>query len=224
MQRYKLILFYIAILIGIGILLFLYFRPSATKPWEETSKFTLAIRPVPTAVKTDTTLGFGIDDVELYKKDGTIKSITILTRRIMIDPNKNDLQLVLETDAPVGTYSGFSFVMKSPELKNPWQQDTPPEHVTLISDNIRLDAPFKIEKDKNSAVILSFETMQAIHKQDEKNIYLPVVQIETRSGVTTNTENKNSITIQGGTIENSATFGMDWDGRMRYNFRAHDKK
>lgn len=222
MQKYKLIILYAIILLAVSFLIFLYLRPSATKPWEETSKFTLAVRAVPYINKTDTTLGFGIDNVELYKKDGTIKSITILTRRVMIDPNKNNLMLVLETDAPTGSYSGLSFTMKSPEMKNPWQQDTPPEHVSLISDNIRLDSPFEIKKDKDSAVILAFETMQAIHKKEDKNIYLPVIQIETRSGVNTNVENKNSIIIQDGKIENSATFGMSWNGKMRYNFREHN--
>ncbi len=196
---------------------FLFFR-TASKPWEESGHFVLAFRTAP-GPHEDFLLSFGIDDLKLLTENGKSETVTILSRRVTLNPNNSTLTLVLDTEVPTGGYSGFVFTLKSPELQNSWEEDTAPNAVTLAGETIHLSVPYTIAPNVTSAVILAFETQNVIKNRDGKHVFLPVVQIETRSN-TTVTQTGDMIEVTGGTILHSATFGMDWDGTMRYNFRA----
>lgn len=199
--------------------LFFFFVSPFTPPWEPSGRLILAVRASPSA-SADLTLLLGIDNVELYRRDGGTQKVTVRSRRVTLEPGNDDLALVLDTQVPVGDYSGFGFKLTSPELRNPWQEDEAPGHISLVGDAVRLDSSYHIDEGVTSAIILAFETLTAIHEKDDTQLYLPVIQIETRSNADASIENEKAIQIQGGRIEHSATYGMDWDGRMRFNFRA----
>ncbi len=212
------ITFLIGLVFALIIFNYAFKQTATTPPWESSGRLVLAIHATP-FLKSEMTLGLGIDNVRLYKKDGSVKKVTILTRRILLDPKSNNMKIFLDTDVPADNYSGFGFTLKSPELRNAWQQEEAPSHVSLAGENIRLKTQYKIEENKTTAIILAFETLQAIHEINENLIYLPVVQIETRFNPNISII-KDSAKITGGKIQNISTFGMDTDGRMRYNFRA----
>jgi multidrug efflux pump subunit AcrB len=220
-RHYKTILLFALIVAVLAI--FFIFKKTSTMPWEESGNLVIAIKTTPGS-KTNNTFEIGIDNIELYKKNGETKQITILTKRILLNKNSNELELLLDTNVPTGEYSGIGFTMKSPEIKNPWQEDEAPEYVSLLNDHISLKKEFKVKKDTTSAIILSFESFNAMHKDNDEQVYLPIIQMETRTNPAVKEINKNVIKITGGDIENISTFGMDWDGRMRYNFRPKPKK
>ena len=204
MTQTKLFLYTFFSLCLIGLLVhFLFFR-TPSKPWEESGHLVLAFRTAP-------------------GPQGKTETVTFLSRRITLKPGSNTVELILDTDVPTGTYTGFAFTLKSPELRNNWEEETAPEAVTLGGNSIQLSVPYDIQTDVTSAVILAFETQNVIKNVEEKHILLPVIQIETRSNANVTTLTENTVEIKNGTILHSATFGMDWDGAMRHNFRAKNK-
>ncbi len=219
-NKYKITI--LAVFVIVALVFIYFFLKTSTAPWEESSRFVLAVKTLP-GIKTDNTLEIGIDNIELYKDDGTKKQITIITKRIQLSETNNNLNLILDTKIPVGKYSGIGFNIKSPEVKNAWQGDEPPEYVSLKNEHIVLKKSFYAEKDKSLSIILSFETTNALHESEEGEIYLPIIQMETRINPKIITDG-NSVKITDGKIENIATFGMDWNGTMKYNFRARSKK
>jgi hypothetical protein len=202
-------------------LVFLFFIiTSSAKPWEARGQVVLAVRATSLVDPNASTFGIGIDNVELYHTDTSKEKITVRTRRITLDPRNNTFEIVLNDTVPVGTYSGFGFTLKSPEIRNNWEEDIAPKHVTLLHEHVTISSPFHVEKDKTSALLLVFETHEAIHDKEGTQLYLPVIQVETRFDTTApNSENQFDV-VQGGIIESSATYGMDWDGLMHFNFRA----
>lgn len=205
--------------LGVLFLLFYIFILPSTPPWEPSGRLVLAVRTVP-GVTEDLIMFLGVDNVELYTIEGKTEKVTVLSRRIELVPGSDTLALVLDTNVPQGSYSGFGFTLKSPELRNSWQEEESPISVSLVEESVRLDTSYTVEEDITTAVILSFETIQAIHEKDGTKLYLPVIQIETRQDATVLPEDGETIQIQGGNIQSSTMFGMDWDGRMRNNFRA----
>jgi len=196
--------------------LYLLLRPEAA-PWEASGRLVIVTRPVP-GPTAELSVGVGLDDMKLHREDGEVLAASILNRRITLTPGDSDLQVLLDADMPVGEYSGFSFLMKSPSVSNPWQEEEAPESVSMPGEFIRLASPYTITEGQTTAIILGFETIQAMHQKDDEQIYLPVVQIETRDGVDATISEKTAI-IEGGEIAGSSTFGMTWEGVMRYNYR-----
>lgn len=207
--------------LGALALIALFIIRPASAPWTTTGHLTILVRATPQVIKEASySIGFGMDNMVLYREDGEFERVTMLTKRILLEPGSDKLTLMLDTEVPIGKYTGFGFVIKSPEMKNAWDQDEAPKHIELLGNLMRLSVPYSIEKGDTSAIILAFETQTAIHVRDDIQFYLPVVQIETRRGVALSTDPE--VTVEGGEIENSATFGMDWDGSVRFNFRAKD--
>jgi hypothetical protein len=210
---------YGASLVGIGTLFAVAgtYLPSLT-PWVATGRVVVVVRAVPT--DTDQLLGLGIDTMTLESERGSTP-VSMRIRRALLDPKSDAGSTLLDTEARTGAYSGFSFELTSPEVRNSWQGDTPPEAVALDHTQVTLPAPYQVYEGETTVLILSFESTQALHHQDNRTVYLPVVQVETRHGGTVETTpDTNSARVEGGTILSSATYGMDWDGRMRHNFRT----
>lgn len=197
---------------------YVFFR-TVSVPWEADGRFVLAVRTVPGELE-NLTLGFGIDKIELHKTTDKTETATILARRISLEPGDETLHRVLDTRVPSGEYSGLSFTLTSPELRNAWQENDAPDHISLIGDTVKLTVPFYVQEDTISSVVLAFETIKAVHDVDGIKKYLPVIQIETRSDIQVIIKDDGTVEIFNGKILQSATFGMDWDGNMRRNYRA----
>ncbi len=196
----------------------LYFGMSASLPWVPTGRLAILVHPSP-ALETDVQLGLGIDDVRLHRDDGVVERATVLTRRVLFDTKNDSFALLIDTDVPEGNYTGFSFVLKSPELRNAWQQDTPPDHIALVSDAVYMDVSYHVTRDSLTAIMLGFETQRTLFEEDDTIVFLPVIQVETRNETSLLIGEDGTASVSGGVIKASATYGMDWDGRVRYNFR-----
>jgi hypothetical protein len=222
MISYKNVFSLLGFAVVLVVIYFVFFR-TASKPWEESGHFVLALRTTP-GLNTETEFNIGLDNFELFRKDGSSESVSVLTRRVTLNPENNTLDIILDTYVPIGDYSGFSFVLKSPELRSPWEEDEAPHTITLVQELIRLDIPYTIQKDVTSSVILAFETRNTIHDVDGEKQFLPVIQLETRSNTQITGGENEPVAIIGGDILHSVTFGMDWNGRIKRNFRAKPQK
>jgi hypothetical protein len=217
-KRYLFLGIFALIVIGATVT---YFFPAAA-PWSATGHLVIAVRSVPLPDATST-IGFGMEDMELLAH-GDSTRISVLPRRVTLDPTEDTITVVMDTGVRAGTYDGFSFLMSSPEERNPWQQDAPPESVALVHDLVLVPVPYTVVEGQTTVILLSFETLQAIHERKDGNKYLPVIQVETRYGGTIGTDESGATRVAGGAITGSATYGMDWNGRMRQNFRATDSE
>jgi hypothetical protein len=215
LRQLRIIIGIVAIIAILGTLT--YFLPGAA-PWVPTGRLVVAVRAVP-YTDTDLTLGLGIDNMALSAIDDRTQ-VSVLTRRVQFDPKSEATTILLDTSVRAREYTGFSFLLSSPELRNPTQGDTAPESVSLVHDNVAFPIPYTVVAGETTVILLSFETIQAMHESDKGKQYLPVVQGETRHGGSVGTSESGVTRIENGTISGSATYGMDWDGRMRLNFRA----
>ncbi len=213
---HKRVLQLLGILISGLILLFLLTSP--TKPWEDSGRLVLLVTRAPNEV-SELVMGLGIDDVYLLTKEGKEKKVTIRSRRFFIQPHSTTLTIILDTDAPAREYQGFGFMLSSPELRNSTNEETPPTHVTLPHETVFIPSPFTIGKDMTSSIILSFETETAMHEENSGKTYLPVIQVETRDGVSLGGDDTSAL-VEGGSVTSIGTYGMDWSGRVRFNYRA----
>ncbi len=205
-------------IVVVGVLL-TYYVPSLT-PWVPTGRLVIAVRAVP--AESSDLLGLGIDTMVLSGENGSAQ-VSMRTRRALFDPKSDVVTTLLDTEARIGTYGGFSFELTSPELRNRWQEDVAPKAVSLAHAPVALPAPYTILENETTVIILSFETLQAMHYREDGATYLPVIQVETRQGGSAITNEETGVVqIEGGSISSSATYGMDWDGRIRHNFRASE--
>jgi len=216
----------VRVLVGILALLIvaiaavLFLRPSAA-PWTPSGRVAIVVYAVPTADRSEARIfGVGIDDVLFTSTAGATERASMLTRRVQLSSDRISRYLVLEADTAVGSYSTIRFSMKSPEVRNDWQGNAPAESVQPVSEEIELAVPYEVAGGETTAILIGIETFQALHEENGVLLYLPVFQTETRTGATIIKEAGDTVSIEGGVIVGSATYGMDWSGEVRYNFRA----
>lgn len=88
-----------------------------------------------------------------------------------------------------------------------------------IPDDVVLNAPIALttnEKDV-SALLLVVDINRSIVRRETGMVFLPVMRIETREGVTLG---EGGTTVEGGTIHTNATFGTTEDGVLKQNYVA----
>jgi hypothetical protein len=189
-------------------------------PWEESGTVVVVTRAIPEPARSSpSVLGFGLADMRLTEGDDAVR-LALTIRRILLDVQDTRPYELLRTDVHTGLYTGIGFSMKSPELRNDWQEKSPPQHVALGAEEIYLDTPFTVEADTVTVIILGFESLQAIRPRDESVVYLPVIHAEVRTGAVVEPGEGTSVTVRDGSIVHNIIFGMDWDGTIRKNFRA----
>ncbi len=217
--RKKIRLVTLLAILGAGLVVVMIFSSSGA-PWTPKGTLVVVTRAVPVLDDTTgvTAFGFGIDDIVLQREDGDTDRISIFTRRILFDLRQMALNTLLDTRVPTGTYTTLDMRLTSPELRNDQSEGTAPGQVSLPFEHITLPITYRVEENVTTVILIGFETLQAIHD----NKYLPVLQVETRTGSSIRTNESGQIYVDGGVIVNNATYGMDWSGAMHQNFRAQD--
>lgn len=192
-------------------------------PWEESGSLVVAVRVLPGPVREDDrALGVNVDDVMLVRDTGDAVRATVLTRHVLLADTDDSVRVILETNVAVGSYAGVRLSLSSPEQRNAWTGDMAPAPITLVGEHMSLDIPFTVEKDTITALVLGFETNQAIHEHEGNNVYLPVIHTEARVGADVNTIAGDVVEVSGGSILGSKMFGMDWDASTYFNYRAQE--
>lgn len=204
---------------ALAIAILVYLRPELA-PWIDTGKITIYVYEVPHLTEHTTTFGVGIESLLLT--GNTSRTIRNSIRRIQFAPHEHTLVQIADMNIPAGMYDGISVMLKSPELRNDWHTDIAPQPISLTQEHIHIPLPIHIKTDEQHVLIVGFETENTIRNGTERRQYLPVFQIEHRMGADT-TFDPTLSRVEGGVILHSGTYGMDWDGTMRYNFRAPEQ-
>jgi hypothetical protein len=221
LSRLHIALTILIVLLCLGALLRLLV--TGATPWEETGSFTIAVRATPLPSAADHVLTLGIDDARLHHETNDEVPASMRTRRVTLDASVPELTTLLNVSVRTGTYRSISFCLTSPELRNDWEGDTAPTPLSLLQEDVTLPVPFTVQTDTDAVIVLSFETDTAIRNDHGKQVFVPVIHVETRANATTHETPHGTLTVEGGTIEHNATYGMKWDGTMRQNFRARDR-
>jgi len=217
--RYLISIIAVVLLVVGGIWYVVVITPRSA-PWEESGTLVLVTRTVPEPSRSAATLlGLGLANMRLLEEGGAVR-LALTTQRVLLDVQDARPYELLRTEVGTGEYQGLAFTLKSPEFRNDWQGDTPPEHLSLVSGEVFLDTPFTVETGKTTVILLGFETLRAVRNRDEALLYLPVIHAEVRTDATVEPGEASSVVVRDGTIVHNIIFGMDWDGTMRKNFRA----
>lgn len=213
-QRTLILLLIAGILIVVSIIWLLFHRTA--RPWEASGALVVAIQPLS---ESDIQLSFGIDDMELVQENGKTRRVSLLTRRVTIGTDvERRLQVLLTNEIPAGTYRGVRFTVRSIESRSP-SGEAPA--IEIPTEHIVIDSSFTVTKEQATVVIFGIEGGQALHTDERGHtVYLPVIQAETRTGAVVSADKPETVSVSGGTIVSSMTFGMNAAGEMKQNYRA----
>ncbi len=205
----------------IALLVVFALRDGPANPWEPSGRVVLVARAVPSpGVDESRTFGIGVDNVHLTSVNGDDEQVSIRVRRILLSHDSTAHTVLLETRVPVGAYNGINMTLRSPEIRDHPESEQTAAAVVLQNEAISLNVPYNVREEETTVIILGIETFQALHVQNNALVYLPVIQTETRSDATVLRTTDDTVKIEGGVITASATYGMDWTGVMRLNYRA----
>jgi hypothetical protein len=91
---------------------------------------------------------------------------------------------------------------------------------TLPSSHVVIDGTVKVEEGKSTYVKLDFLADKSLHvTSDGQYVFAPVVKAESRSNASVAVSGDNNVTATGGTVDATATAGMDLEGKSRMNFQ-----
>jgi hypothetical protein len=183
----------------------------------------IAVYPIPGPAREEgRALGVNVEDIMMLSDTGKEIRATVRTRHLLLRDTDTGLRLILETNVAAGSYAGIRLTLSSPEQRNAWEGDKAAAPVSLAGEQITLAVPFRVDADATTALVLGFETNQAIRDRDGAKLYLPVIHTETRAGAAVDTVTEDAVEVSGGTVLQSKMFGMDWDGTMYFNYRARE--
>lgn len=203
------------LLLLIGLVVWLvWVRPA--QPWDTTGTLVVAVQT--TAHDDEGILaGLGLDTMSILQDDDEVQ-VSLLTRRVRLDRAQN-LTVVLEQTVPIGAYTGFAFDIRSLETRPEQDGDAAITALYPYRDRVTLPAAFTVNEDAVTTIILGIETANRVRLEEDGNgTYFPVFQIETRDAAAV-IRTGDTTAISGGTITESAMFGMDLYGTMRRNYR-----
>lgn len=201
-------------------------RPGAA-PWTPSGTFTMLIESVPEPGAPEQTLEISIRNVRLHRAGGDTETLSHTDIRAVLDPHQPIAQPLQALEVPTGTYTGFSFELRSPALRNDWQENTAPHALTLAHERVHIPLTFEIVEGSETVLHTRFETARAIRRDETGEyalpVYLPACTVDLWHGARISASEQGAPTIAGGTLITSTFFGQQWDGSMREHRRAKDR-
>lgn len=189
-------------------------------PWETAGELSILAYAVPNGAMQDEHIALGLANITLLRADGSHTTIRGVKRTPLNTPPF--FERVLTETIPVGTYTGITFTLQSPEVRNAWQGDDAPKGLSLVHDTVELPIPFTIRENMSTVLLAGFETNTAMRTRNGDRVYLPIITVEVREhGEVSGTAD--GIHVTGGSITHSALYGMQWNGTMRRNLRAPEQ-
>lgn len=94
------------------------------------------------------------------------------------------------------------------------------EKAVMPSTTMSIDVMVKVRDESSASVNLDVLADQSLHVTTEgEYVFAPVVKVESRSNAVVETSSTGVVTISGGSVETSATVGMDIDGSVKSGFK-----
>lgn len=213
-------------IIGLVVLLWFILRPGAA-PWTPSGTFTMLIESVPEPVAPEQILEISIRNVRLHRASGDTETLSHAGVRAALDPHHPHAQTLEVLEVPTGRYTGLSFELRSPALRNDWQEDTAPGALTLAHERVYIPLTFEIAEGGETTLHTRVETARAIHIDQtgefDLPVYLPAFTVDLWQNAHISPDEQGSPSIVDGTLITSTFFGQQWDGSMREHRRAKDR-
>ncbi|MDO8435245.1 MAG: DUF4382 domain-containing protein [bacterium] len=130
---------------------------------------------------------------------------------------ENKSALVATVDVAPGTYDQLRMSVVNVKVTT---KDGVTAEAKLPSNQLTLKSNVEVHSGATSSVNMDFLADVSLHVTGKgKFIFAPVVKIENRTNATVKVNADNSVSIQNGTVVESATKGMDVDGSMKSDFQ-----
>ncbi len=124
--------------------------------------------------------------------------------------------LIADAELDAGTYDQIRL-----DVKEVIVTDNRGEHeAKLPSNTLSFKGDLEVEANQTSSASFDFLADQSLHMTGKgEYIMAPVVKYESRDNVQVDTSNEDRVVVQGGSVENSVTVGMNAEGQVGVNIR-----
>ena len=124
--------------------------------------------------------------------------------------------LLSDTDVEAGTYSQISMEVSDVVITDRGGE----EDAVLVNDEFVFDAQLVAREGQTSSVLFDFLLDESLYAaRDGEYVFVPAVQLQTRSGAQVDAASGDNVIIGGGTIGTDARFGMNIAGDVVEGFR-----
>ncbi len=133
--------------------------------------------------------------------------------------NTGRVELYAHTNMDIGAYDRVRITLGDVKVVTKSGQTV---DVTIPGKQLVLNGNINVKAEEDAHLKLDFLADQSLHTAtDNRFVFAPVVEMETRSNATINIENNNSIKVSGGNVDSMSRVGMDLDGTSKNNFKVN---
>lgn len=126
-------------------------------------------------------------------------------------------ELLADVQMDVGTYDQVRLTIDSISIKT---KAGSTEEAKLPSGELKINTNLVVNKDTTSSINFDFLADKSLHiTGNGEYIFAPVVKTQTKSNAEVSVNAKSVVTIEGGSIDNTNTAGMDIDGSVKVDFQ-----
>lgn len=149
-------------------------------------------------------------------------STTPKTYSLLMLNAQNKSELLADINAKAGTYDQVRLIVDSVSVKT---KAGVTSIAKLPSGELKINTKIVINADETSSVNFDFLADKSLHVTGNGSyIFAPVVKTETRSSGEVSVDSYSVVKINGGTVDDSNTVGMDIDGSVKINFLINAKQ
>jgi hypothetical protein len=145
--------------------------------------------------------------LDVVTEDGDVHTLLRRDRPLDMRATMTETRLA-ESSIPAGRYTEVRISLAKPLTESG-------DRLARTTPTLHVPAEFTVESGNTATIILTFQPQYAVYEQEGMDVFVPVIGVETRSNVDVSVPG----TITGGTIETNATFGVDFEGNVKRNFR-----
>jgi hypothetical protein len=155
-------------------------------------------------------------DVHNSTSGWTTVSNTSRTYNLLDLKAKNESKLLAEIKTKSGVYDRVRIQIEGVLVKE--KMGTVKEAL-LPSGNLDINTNLVVSSGKISSVNMDFLADKSLFKSDKgQYVFAPVVKTETRSNADVTVDANGTVLINGGSVDDTSTMGMNLDGNIKLNF------
>ncbi|MES2930186.1 MAG: DUF4382 domain-containing protein [Patescibacteria group bacterium] len=171
-------------------------------------------------IKNVTDIDMTVKKVEVYSaaKGWTTVSADAKTYKLLSLNASGETKFYgKKSDLEAGTYDKVRVTLGDTTVRTKTKGDM---KATLPTSQIVMNATIKVSDDAKSHLTLDFLADKSLHMtSDDQYVFAPVVKAESRSNAdVTVSADTDTVMISGGTVDSTATVGVDLDGSSKGNF------
>lgn len=181
-------------------------------------KVIFSITDAATNMNGVTAVNLTVDKIEMQSEASGWVTVSneVMQYDLLALKAKGELALAAQTAVPEGVYNQVRLhVKKVTVVKSGVESEA-----KLPSNTLQVKGKFTVKQSSTTSVKLDFVADESLHLTGNgKFIFIPVVKAESRTGAEVTVSSNNVVLVSGGSVETSASVGMDVDGTVRDDFK-----